>query len=61
MLRWEAADSEARGGYSAPDDLWLQIDKIVDNLMGDWLRAEFKIRFVTDENELTIEFEALLY
>lgn len=59
VLGWQAA-AEAEEGYSAPGDLWLQVDKIVEDLMSDWLKAKFKIILVTDENELTIEFEALL-
>ncbi len=60
VLRWEASAPETPEGYSAPDDLWLQVDEIVEDLMGDWLKAEFRISLVTDENELTIEFKALL-
>ena len=58
VLRWRASP-EAEGGHSAPGDLWLQVHKIVEDLVSDWLRAKFRITLVTDESELIIEFEAL--
>ncbi len=42
-----------------PGDLWLQVDQIIRDLMGDWEKARFEITYETDESEIKIHFEAI--
>lgn len=54
VLGW-SEDSKEPG---PPDDLWSQVDQVVQDLMGDWERARFEIVYETEESEIKIHFEA---
>jgi hypothetical protein len=54
VLGWSEDPKES----GPPDDLWSQVDQVIQDLMGDWEKARFEIVYETEESEIKIHFEA---